>query len=286
MIMKKQILDFREIGKKDIPTAGGKGANLGEMFSNFPIPGGFVVTVLAYTGFLMENGLEKEIDGILSSIKVNDTTALDRGSERIRKLILRAKMSRELGEEIKGKLRQLKSRLFAVRSSATAEDLPEASFAGQQDTYLNVKKEKVTESVKKCWASLYTSRAIFYRRENRIGKGVGMAVVVQEMVPSEISGVVFTVDPVRKKDILVEATHGLGERLVSGQVTPNTYFVDRKTFGIRERHINEKIDDRLVVEIAKMALRIEKHYGKPQDIEFAFYRKKPYILQARPITTL
>jgi pyruvate,water dikinase len=191
-----------------------------------------------------------------------------------------------LEKEITSALKKLKGTRFAVRSSATAEDLLTASFAGQQDTFLNVSKKDVIISVKRCWASLFNSRAIYYRHEKNIPHDVSMAVVVQEMVQADFAGVMFTVDPIRKKYILVEAAHGLGEKVVSGSVTPSGFMIDRNTFAIAEKTINDPIDECIVKELAKIGIQVEKHYKSPQDVEFAVKNNEIFILQSRAITTL
>ncbi len=277
---------FKDIRKKDIPIAGGKGANLGEMINAFPIPNGFIVTVNAYVDFVSASGLREKINGIVARTDTDNTAKLDRDSEKIRQLVKSEPMPSSLKKEIAAFLAQLSGKKFAVRSSATAEDLAEASFAGQQDTYLNISKHGILKAVQDCWASLYTSRAIVYRKNNRVGNDIGIAVVVQEMVEPDYAGVCFTVDPIKKKDILIETVKGLGEKLVSGEVTPNTYFVDRKNFGITSEHIVFPMDRKLIAKVAKLALKIQKHYKKPMDIEFAIKSGKVFILQARPITTL
>ena len=285
--MHKNILTFKETKKNDIKIVGGKAVNLGILYNNkFNVPNGFTVTTNAYYEFLEENKLNKKIEAIIKKINYNDTKNLDTNSKKIRNSILEGKINDNLIKEINEKLKKIQAENFAVRSSATAEDLPKASFAGQQDTYLFVKKSKIIENVKKCWSSLFTSRALFYRNENKIKNKVGIAVVVQEMIKPDFAGVMFTIDPVYKKDVLVEATLGIGEKLVSGQITPNSYFIDKKNFKIKNRHMTEKIDENLIVKIAKIGNKIEKLYKKPQDIEFAVKNKEIFILQSRAITTL
>ncbi|MBS3102681.1 hypothetical protein J4458_04525 [Candidatus Woesearchaeota archaeon] len=476
--MPKDILTFRETKKNDIKTVGGKAVNLGILFnSGFNVPDGFTATTKAYYGFLDENKLNKKIGSIIMGINCKNTKNLDANSKKIRDLILKGKINKNLIKEIEDQLKKIKADNFAVRSSATAEDLPKASFAGQQDTYLFIKKNKIVEHIRKCWASLYTSRAIFYRKEKNIGQGsklrekgtkifspvskklgydklsiiflpglgkypfdaddiekhsgiktirvdsrdpevihnslmlaaektgicpivigysdgekyffnylkefgdnnivsafygigsdkgkveelmdpkrvfyingekdnlapaydklllrygegyggrtkrpvfkvpgathvslvknsldisfikgiiketleimhfnlFGIAVVVQEMIKPDFAGVMFTVDPIYKKDILVEATLGIGEKLVSGKVTPNSYFIGRKNFEIKNRQVTEDIDEGIIVKIAKIGAKIEKLYKKPQDIEFAVKNKEIFILQSRAITTL
>ena len=313
------ILWFKDINKNDVGIVGGKGASLGEMSSIFPIPNGFCITAQAY---------EKEVLSVLSKvhkilkIDVNDQKQLEKASKEIEKLIIAVKMSDELKNNILLNYEKLgKGMLFvAVRSSATAEDLPEASFAGQQATFLNVRgKEDVIKYVKECWASLFTERAIYYREINKFKhEDVLISVVVQEMVNSEKAGVMFTVNPVTKNynELLIEGSYGLGETVVSGQVTPDSYFIDKKQFiekktlSIKQKNIAEKtwglfrdengknvnknienpneqlLSEKELKELTEFGIKIEIHYGKPMDIEWAIANGKVYILQARPITTL
>ncbi|MDE1847809.1 MAG: hypothetical protein KGH61_02565 [Candidatus Micrarchaeota archaeon] len=311
------VLGFDQISKKDLPLVGGKGANLGEMFSRFPVPHGFCITVNAYKRFMKESGIENEIFGMLKNLDITNSALLDKTSEKIRRLILKSKMPLEVREEILTNYAEHSLDFVAVRSSATAEDLPTLSFAGQQDTYLNMRGEKeLLESVKRCWASLFTSRAIYYRVTNNFHhEAVLISVVVQRMVDSEKSGVMFSVNPISKDEdeIIIESSYGLGEAIVSGQVTPDSFILSKKALEIKQERINSKkiaivkgkggknqkiiLDDRKakskslsykeIIGLAKLAIALEKHYAKPQDIEWAIDRSgKAYILQSRPITTL
>jgi len=320
------ILWFREIRIKDIPTVGGKGASLGEMANNtFPVPPGFVVTAQAYFRYLDETGVKQEVVSKIDAIDVENTEELGRVSEEIRNLILSTALSEELANEIKraysklgerkiGWLTSSEEEFVAVRSSATAEDLPEASFAGQQETFLNVKgKASLVKTVQKCWASLFTARAVYYRKKNNFStEEVGIAVVVQKMINGQTSGIMFTAEPTGDETkIVIEAGFGLGEAIVSGSVTPDTYIVDKGSFKILEKKIHEqafrivrkgkenarekmagslarkqKIDDKVIVKLAKLGKQIENHYKKPQDIEWAIENKELFIVQSRPITTL
>jgi|GEM_PF-350304 len=307
---------FKDTKKEDILLVGGKGANLGEMFSTFPIPNGFCITVNIYKRFMEENNFEEKIFSLLSKLDVEDTKKLDSASKKIEDWIINSKLSKDLEKEILLNYKKLGSSFVAVRSSATAEDLPTASFAGQQATLLNVKGEKdLIKAVKECWASLFTSRAIYYRVVNKFHhEKVLICVVVQQMVDSETAGVMFSVNPVNKdyNEIIIEGSYGLGESVVSGSVNPDGYVVDKKKMIIKEERINEKrmaivkdakgknkeikldykkanskcLSDKEVIELAKTAVKIEKHYGKPQDMEWAINKGKIYILQSRPITTL
>jgi pyruvate,water dikinase len=317
----KNVMWFKELSKKNLAEAGGKGANLGEMLQNgFPIPNGFVVTAGSYYKHLEANNLREPIARILGKLDVNDNDALMKASEEIKEMLIRGTMPVDVQNDIIASYKQLNEMVgrqvyVAVRSSATAEDLPTASFAGQQSTYLNVfGAEDVVTSVKECWASLFEPRAIFYRVENKFEHmKVGLAAVVQMMVQSEKAGVVFTVDPLyQDPDIIsIETAYGLGEVVVSGQVTPDTYRVDKKDFSIIDKSVvkqpwmlikiegknkraeikdeaqgRQKLTDNEIKDLAKTCRRIEEHYGYPQDIEYGFEKDNLYIVQSRPITTL
>ena len=323
----KNILWFREISKRDIGTVGGKGANLGEIANEgFPVPPGFVVTAQAYFNFLETTGIKEKILKIIEPIDVENTEELEKAAGEVREIILGAPMGKQLEGEIKESYSKLGQRQLAfvstreeeyvaVRSSATAEDLPEASFAGQQETFLNVRgRQEVVNAVKKCWASLFTARAVYYRKKNNFPtEKVGIAAVVQKMIDSEASGVMFTADPASgdTKKIVIEAGYGLGEAIVSGSITPDTYFIDKGSAKILDKRISEqewmivrgeggnekkdvsaakkakqKIDDKKIIALAKIGKQIENHYGKPQDIEFAIQKEQLFITQSRPITTL
>jgi pyruvate, water dikinase len=318
----ENILWFNEVTMKDVPLAGGKGASLGEMVQNsFPVPNGFVITSKAYFDFVNETGIQSEIVKKIDSIDVENTEQLETLSKEIRKLIRNAEIPQELRTEILRAYDSLNMRynngvatLVAVRSSATAEDLPEASFAGQQETYLNVMgKEALIESVRKCWASLFTARAVYYRKKQGFStEKVGLCAVVQKMVQSEVSGIMFTADPIGDETkIIIEAGFGLGETVVSGSITPDSYVVDKKTMTLIEKKINkqefmlvrdkgmnvqinlgdvkgkiQKMKENKIIELAEIGMRIEKHYGKPMDIEWAQENNILFIVQARPITTL
>ena len=317
----KNIMWFSDLSKKNLAEAGGKGANLGEMYQNgFPIPNGFVVTSGAYYKHLEANNLRAKISAILDPLDVNDQTKLMEASDRIKDLIVGGKMPSDVQNEIISSYKKLNDMVgrplyVAVRSSATAEDLPTASFAGQQSTYLNVfGPEEVVKAVKDCWASLFEPRAIFYRVENKFEHmKVGLAAVVQMMVQSEKAGVVFTVDPLyQDPNILsIETAFGLGEVVVSGQVTPDTYRVEKEQVEIIDKSVvkqpwmlvkiegknkrveikddaqgRQKLSDTEIRDLARICKKIEEHYQYPQDIEYAFEKDNLYIVQSRPITTL
>lgn len=311
------ILWFSEIDKSSLPKVGGKGANLGEMTkAGFPIPRGFCVTAQAYFDFLDKAGIRKKIEQELKGLNTDDTKKLNAASKAVKKIIVSAKMPEDLKKEIKEAYKKIGSSEFvAVRSSATAEDLPDASFAGQQATFLNIKGEnEVVDAVQKCWASLYEPRAIFYRVEKKFDHmKIGLSAIVQKMVQSDVSGIVFTVEPVSndRDRLLIEAGYGLGEAIVSGSVNPDRYTITKKDVEIEEKEIakqnwkvtkvkdgnkhikippedqrKQKLPDEDIKKLAKIAADIEKHYKKPQDIEWAYDDGELYIVQSRPITTL
>jgi pyruvate,water dikinase len=309
------IKTFYNLSKKDVGIAGGKGASLGEMTkARIPVPFGFVVLAGAFDQFCRETDLDVEIEAELDKVNHKDINSVDRASNEIRAMIARAKMPKDIAKEILEHHKKLKAKLVAVRSSATAEDSSSAAWAGQLETYLNVTEKNVLKAVQKCWSSLFTPRAIFYRFEKKLQKKpVSVAVVVQTMVQSEISGIAFTVHPVTKdrNQMVIEAGFGLGEAIVSGQVTPDTYVVHKGDFSILDINVSEqsmmivkggkdniqkklspkaggkqKLTGKQIVEIAKIIKNIELHYKKPQDIEWALYKSKFYITQSRPITTL
>ncbi len=324
---------FDEISSNDLNLVGGKGLHLGEMYKiGMPVPPGFVVTTKAFDEFLERTGIGKKIDEIIKNTNVDNTQELLENSKKIKELIISQEIPYHIKKEIEEAYRQLsysseirqekaleliaagrEMALVAVRSSAQAEDLPTASFAGQQATFLNVKGVKdVVEATKKCWASLYEPRAIFYRAKNNVTKS-SIAVVIQKMVNSEKSFIVFTVNPVTgENNIIIEATWGLGEEIVSGAVEPDHYVVSRdgkilkKKIGKKTKmKVRDYATDRTIEvnvpeskvfaqvlteeeisRIASYALQLEKYYGKPQDIEGAIEKNKIYIVQTRPITAI
>ena len=309
------ILDFNEIKKEDVLVAGGKGANLGEMTSaKINVPSGFVITADAYRDFLKVNGIDILIEnGIKKS--ADDEKILLNEAEHFRGKIKSGKFPEQLENAIREKYFNLGNNTrVAVRSSATAEDLPDASFAGQQETYLNVQGiESVLNGVRNCYASLWGNRAVSYRFHQGYDQtSVSIAVVIQEMIESEKSGVLFTVNPVNKKEneMQINASFGLGESVVSGRVTADSYIIDKSgniievNIGSKETQIiygdketvevsvnsdkrkTRALNDREILELMKCGLEIEKHYGMPMDIEWAIKNDIVYILQARAITTL
>lgn len=327
---------FSEIGKKDVNEVGGKGGNLGEMTQiGMPVPPGFCITTKGYEYFLQYSELDTKIYEILNKLDLENTQELEEASEKIKKMIVREPMPKDLEREITDNydalsidddmfekastsalsiLKKAHEPVFvAVRSSATAEDSLGASFAGANETFLNVKgKTNIIEAVKKCFASLFTARSIYYRvKKGFKHEQVLLCVVIQKMVNSEKSGVIFSKNPIDENDrVVIESVFGLGEGIVSGRVSPDHYEVSRDLKIVDKRIENKKIaitrnssgentivnlreeksksqvlTEREIIQLAKYALELEKHYMKPQDIEFAI-DQDIYIVQTRPITTL
>ncbi len=328
---------FSEISNKDVNTAGGKGASLGEMFVHkFPVPPGFVITAQSFGIFMGQGGLKEKVNDIIKSVDMEDTGELQKASKEIRELIEKQEMPKDLKDEIIEAYRILSSEkieekgvsqdalnilknaqepiFVSVRSSATTEDLAEASFAGQQDSFLNIKGDSsLIEHVKKCFSSLYTARAIYYRNRKGFKEGEALlAVVIQKMVDSEKSGVVFSRNPMTMgDDVIIEAVYGLGEGIVSGRIKPDHYtasrdlkvkdikVADKKIAIVRtgsgsneivklspEKSKTQVLTNGEILELADLAIKLENHYKKPQDIEFAVESHKVYIVQSRPVTTL
>ncbi len=223
--------DFKKLNKNDISIAGGKGASLGEMTqAGIPVPPGFVILAVAFEKFLEETDLNVEIDSLLDSVNHKKIHTVENASEKINALILGAEIPKDIADEIQKFFKDLNTKYVAVRSSATAEDSASAAWAGQLDSYLNTTEENLLENVKKCWASLFTPRAIFYRFEKNLHKQkISVAVIVQKMVESEVSGIAFSVHPVTEdhNQLIIEAGFGLGEAIVSGQITPDSYVVEK-----------------------------------------------------------
>lgn len=321
--MTRSVVWFSEVGREDLGIVGGKGANLGELTrASIPVPPGFVVTADSYFRFLQQASLEPLLKKDLFNLDVHDSRGLNERAARIRQRILDAPMPEHIAAEIREAYQQLGEGAVAVRSSATAEDLPEASFAGQQSTFLNVVgADNVVRAVQACWASLFEARAIFYRAEAGYDHlKVGLAVPVQRMVQSEKSGVMFTVEPVTSdpRKITIEAVYGLGEGIVSGEISPDLYLVDKESLGILSKEVTPqtrmitqaegsdgaheganawvevheplasapKLTDAEIRELARIGRDVEEHYGSHQDIEWAYENGKFYLTQARPVTTM
>lgn len=312
----KSIKFFKNINKEDVLKAGGKGASLKEMYDfKIPVPNGFVILSSVYDSFLKENKFDKDIKNILSSIDFKKIKTIEKASSKIQSKILKGSFSKELLTDIISSFKKLKTDFVAVRSSATVEDSKDYSWAGQLNTYLFVKEKNLLESIKSCFASLFTSRAIFYRFKNKLNnKKISVAVVVQEMIDSEVSGIAFSIHPVTKdkNQIIIEAGYGQGEAIVSGQITPDSYVVSKNSFEILEKSISfqekalyrclkknlkwkrllkkdslkQKLSDENIKRLSKLIKEIECYYSYPVDVEWAFFKNKIYILQSRPVTTL
>ena len=311
------IRSLSDLSRSDFNLAGGKAVNLGELFrAGLPVPRGFVITTAAYTAFVNEHHLDKRIQEILQQTDGQDAATLDSTAQTIRQAFQQALISQPLQEEILAGYTEIFSEIspVAVRSSATAEDLPDMSFAGQQDTYLNVLgEEALLQAVVNCWASLWTGRAMAYRARNRMDTTqIALAVLVQEMVQSEVSGVLFTANPLSggRMETVIDATFGLGEALVSGQVEPDHYVVQTVDDRILSRQLGSKalqirglvqggtqtiteakehtqaLGDSQIVELAQLGRQAADYFGAPQDVEWAWANGQFYLLQSRPITTL
>ncbi len=326
---KELVLWFDELRNTDVAIVGGKNASLGEMINAaLPVPFGFAVTAYSYERFIVEKKIAEQIYRIIKETvtNVNDPKQYDIASKKIRELIEKTPIPKDIEAGIRTAYEELNKRFnlrdtfVAVRSSATAEDLPDASFAGQQETYLNVKgADDLIAKVVKCWSSLFTPRAIFYRNEKGFPhEKVFISVGVQKMVNSRAAGVMFTINPVtgNRDEIVIEGNFGLGETVVSGAVNPDDFVVDKNSLMIKERRIARKtikyvrdpktgktvhldipeaeqksvcISDQEILKLAELAKRIEKHYGKPMDIEWAIdqdlaFPENMMLVQARPET--
>lgn len=307
---------FQNLSKNDVAIAGGKGASLGEMTqAGIPVPPGFVVLSSAFERFVEKTDIDVEIDAKLHKVDHNAMHTVEEASEKIQALILQAKIPEDIANEIQEEFKKLNAKYVAVRSSATAEDSSATAWAGQLDSFLNTTEETLLENVRKCWASLFTPRAIFYRFEQNLHKQkISVAVVVQKMVESEKSGIAFSVHPVTqdRNQLIIEAGYGLGEAIVSGQITPDSYVVEKEPRRIIDKNINTQermlaraktggnewqnipkeqgeksvLDDEKIMKLTDLILKIENHYNFPQDIEWAFEKGRFYIIQSRPITTL
>ncbi|MFZ3059877.1 MAG: phosphoenolpyruvate synthase [Candidatus Methanoperedens sp.] len=315
------VIWLEEVGKEDIAIVGGKGASLGEMLrAELPVPPGFAVTAQAFRRFIDENGINDELFSSLE-VDVDDADELREAEKKAKKIIMGAKIPDDIEKSIRSKYKELCKRegnqaFVAVRSSATAEDLPDASFAGQQDTFLNIKGEQnVIEAVKKCWASLYGARAIYYRVKQGFDHSkVNLCAVVQIMVDAEKAGVLFSSHPSTGEPLtIIEGAWGLGETVVSGAVSPDYYVVDKLTKKITERKVATKnvmhtkdpktgktievpvpqdkknakvLDDDEILKLVELGGVVEELYGIPQDVEWAIKNKEIFMLQSRPITTI
>jgi pyruvate,water dikinase len=304
---------FEQLGKNDANIAGGKGASLGEMTSaGIPVPKGFVVLSNSFDSFILDSDISEKIAELLTAVDYSSNDSATQASVAIQKMILSASIPDAIRLETEKQFTALNCKHVAVRSSATAEDSIDAAWAGQLDSFLFITQGTLIEHVKKCWASLYTPRAIFYRNEKKLlNTHISVAVVVQQMIDSQVSGVGFSVHPVTedKDHLIIEAVFGQGEALVSGQVTPDAYIVSKKDFSIVEIDLNEqerglfhsdgsvtwksisdfakqKLPLELIRKLAREIVRIENHYGFACDIEWCVVENDVFIVQSRPITTL
>lgn len=318
------IRTFKELGKDDAALAGGKGASLGEMTrAGIPVPPGFVILSSAFEKFLEETDLHQEIEAILRTVDTREMHTVEHASEKIQQLILAAQMPEDIAAEIKKQFAALGAQYVAVRSSATAEDSASAAWAGQLDSFLNTDETSLLKNVQRCWASLFTPRAIFYRFEKELHLAkISVAVVVQKMVESDCSGIAFSVHPVTedRNQLIIEAGFGLGEAVVSGQITPDSYVAEKMPRRIIDTNVSTQtralyraaaggnewrdiaepkassqvLTPEQILELAGIVIRIENRYGFPCDIEWALEsahstssgQGKFYIVQSRPITTL
>ncbi|MFZ2189620.1 MAG: PEP/pyruvate-binding domain-containing protein [Candidatus Magasanikiibacteriota bacterium] len=262
---------FKDINKNNVNQAGGKGASLGEMTgAGIPVPPGFVVLASAFDRFLEETNLNSEIAARLKEVDPNDTNSVDKASNVIRDVIHDHAMPKDLADEILESFDQLDAEYVAVRSSATAEDGAVASWAGELETYLNTSSENVIEKVKSCWSSLFTPRAIFYRHEQKlIDHYVSVAVVVQKMIQSEISGIAFTVHPVTEdyNQMIIEAGYGLGEAIVSGQITPDSYVVSKSDMSIMDINVGVQTRKLIKSKVHKVLKSIKSNTD--ENVDFA-----------------
>jgi pyruvate, water dikinase len=311
------VLWLDDVRSGDIDAVGGKGASLGELkAADLPVPPGFVVGADSYRSFIESTGIDDQLFDAVD-VDPDDSKALSEAESRAQELILDTEMPADLEDEIEAAYGDLEegNAFVAVRSSATAEDLPDASFAGQQETFLNITGEDLLEKVKQCWASLFTQRAIYYREQQGFDhERVDIAVVVQLMVDAEKSGVMFTSHPsTGEPQLIIEAAWGLGEGVVSGSVSPDNYVVDRASGDIEEVTIAEKktmytkdektgetierevpaeqreqrvLDEGEIADLVALGERVEAHYDTPQDVEWALFEGEVYMLQSRPITTI
>ena len=297
-------------------TSGGKGKSLSLMLeANINVPNGFVVLSTTFDNFIKYSNLELEINTILEGVDKNKMHTVEHASGQIQELILKTEFPKELNEEIISLYENMNLDLVAVRSSATAEDGIEHAWAGQLDSFLNTDKDNLILNIQKCWASLYTPRAIFYRFQKELNThAISVAVVVQRMIQSEISCIAFSVHPISQdeNELIIESGYGLGEAIVSNKVTPDSYTVKKDTLEILDVYISEqnkklvlgndnknewqtvspevgekqKLNEEQIKELATVIIQIENFYKRPQDIEWAYFGNQFYITQSRPITTL
>lgn len=309
------IKDFKNISKSDVLIAGGKGASLGEMTqAGISVPPGFVILTAAYSKFLKNTDLNIKIDKVLDEVNIKEIHTVENASKKIQAMIMTKKIPQKIKISILKNFKKLDTKFIAVRSSATSEDSSSAAWAGQLDSYLNTTEQTLFENIKKCWASLFTPRAILYKFEQKLDNDkISVAVVIQKMIQAQESGIAFSVHPVTqdKNQIIIEAGFGLGEAVVSGSITPDSYVIDKQGLKILDINVNNQtkvlqkkdrggnewkkigeqgkkqvLTEEDIVSLSKLIVKIEKHYGFPCDIEWTKEKGKFYIVQSRPITTL
>lgn len=316
------VAPLQKFGRQDVAVAGGKGANLGELSqAGFNVPPGFIITTAAYDLLLREDNLQTQLTDLLAPIDAAHPDFVAEVSQRIQHLFGQSSMPKQIANAILTAYRMLNNEAVAVRSSATAEDLPEAAFAGQQETFLNVLGEQeLLDAVRACWSSLWSERAILYRARQHVDQNtVKLAVVVQQMVAANVAGVMFTANPVsgERDELIIDANPGLGEAVVSGIVTPDHFIVDKRSRRIKEQQLGKRevviraktgggteqvasaeerantfaLTSQAIRKLSRLGIDIENHYGSPQDIEWAWVQDdtelgKFFILQARPMTAL
>ncbi|MBP9762921.1 hypothetical protein KBD34_04900 [Patescibacteria group bacterium] len=306
---------LEEVSAKDILLVGGKAASLGELIqAGLPVPNGFVILTSAFVAWIRASGYQTRVEELIQTTRDQNIGSLEHISEQIRSWLLPIPLSNDLIDEINQAFQALGKPLVAVRSSAQAEDGKNAAWAGQLETYLCTTKETLLQHVKECWISLFSPRALTYALGKKIDKIVPVAVIVQSMVESEGAGVVFSVHPVSKNEnqLIIEASYGLGEAIVSGQVTPDSFVVQKEPPAILEQQISTKtrglyrkqaggtewkeiakdraklpvLSEQQILELASLVMQIERQSGFPCDIEWAMVDEEFFILQSRPITTL
>ena len=316
------VVPIKHFRRNDLLLAGGKGANLGELSqAGFDVPPGFIITTAAYDLLLQTDAVQTEFHNILAALEPENPTSVTEVSQKICHLFQKITVPKEIASEILEAYEELDNGAVAVRSSATAEDLAEAAFAGQQETFLNIIGEKeLLNAVRNCWISLWSERAILYRVRQKVDQHtVKLAVVVQNMIPADIAGVMFTANPVtgERGELVIDASPGLGEAVVGGLVTPDHFVIDKRSQRLKEQQLGRKevvirakkeggteqvksnqevtntsvLSTPAILKLSQLGTEIERHYGSPQDIEWAWIQdntkvSKFYVLQSRPMTAL
>ena len=301
---------FKDIS--EIDSVGGKGSSLAKMYQNeFNIPNGYIIMANVFDKFLDENNVKEKIQEIINRCNINDEKDIENKSNEITQIISKCYISDTIEKEIMISYKELNCKYVAVRSSATSEDGVNHAWAGQLETFLNVDEMNIIENIKKCWSSIFSPRAIFYRIKNNDKSDITVAVIVQKMLQSDVSGVAFSINPTNNNldEIVIESALGLGEAIVSGKITPDNYTISKKdntiinkaikcqkTKLVKENGINkwlevkdgnlQKLDDKIVLKLSNLVKKIEDFYGFPVDIEYGIENGKIYILQCRPITTI